>query len=131
MTDLTVAHPVVDWGIDLLAFQPDPLTVAGVQVKGASSGFSVLQQYATQKVIIAHVLDPLGSEPTVCLFSGTEAWSLPGEYVRRGGKASCREPDYGGKYRWSKVTRLLQTMLLEHQATPELWATMFQHATSK
>jgi len=129
MTDLTVAHPAVDWGIDLLAFQPDPLTVAGVQVKGASSGLTVWQKYATQNVIIAHVLDPLGDDPTVCLFTGAEAWRLPLEYVERGGRATDHDPDGGGTYRWASVTRLLCEILLDRRATPERWNALFQSVT--
>lgn len=130
MTELTTAQPATDWGIDLLVFEPDPLTVAGVQVKGAASGLTVYRKYARQNVLIAHVLEPLGDDPTVCLLSGDEAWSLPEEYARRGGRASDHLPDHD-TYRWASVTRLLRRLLTERRATPERWVELFERCRTR
>lgn len=130
MTDLTTAYPSTDWGIDLLVFRPDPLRVAGVQVKGASRGLTVWEKYATQRVIIAYVIDPLGESPTVCLLTGADAWNLPYEYIERGGRASDHDVNNYG-YRWASVTVKLRELLLTRQATPERWESLFEEVSAR
>jgi len=79
--------PVVDHGVDLLAYQVDPFRVAKIQVKGATRDLKVFRQYSLAPMIMSYVLDPLGAADVV-LLTGEQAWNLPIDYVAHGGKAS-------------------------------------------
>lgn len=129
-TELVTAQPVADFGIDLLAFRPEPFGVIPVQVKGAKSGFTVWGKYSQSPVIMAYVLDPLDDAPSVCIMSGQEAWGLPFEYVERGGRAKGHDVD-NLSYRWASATRLLRTMLRERSASRERWALLFEEVRAK
>jgi hypothetical protein len=122
--ELYMAVPVVDHGADLLAYQADPFRVARIQVKGATSGLPVHQQYALSPFIVSYVLDPLDAAD-VFLLSGTEAWDLPAGYIAQGGKAKGYDPDDGWYYHFPRRTRLLISMLAQYAATPERWLELF------
>jgi hypothetical protein len=121
--ELYMAVPVVDHGVDLLAYQVEPFRVARIQVKGTTKGISVYPQYSANPMIMSYVLDPLGAAEVV-LLTGQQAWSLPADYIRRGGKASDYDPD-GPGYRFPHRTRLLSSVLDEHRATPDRWLELF------
>lgn len=122
--ELYMAVPVVDHGADLLAYQADPFRVARVQVKGATDGLPVYQQYALTPFIVSYVLDPLGTAD-VALLTGEQAWSLPADYIAQGGKASDYDQETGGYYHFRSRTRLLCSMLARYAATPERWLELF------
>jgi hypothetical protein len=128
-TEFTMAVPAVDTGgIDLLAFRPAPFKAVPVQVKAASVGLTVWQQYAVPGLLIAYVLDPLSVAANVCLLTGIESWELPRLYVERGGRASDYDAADGYSYRWKRVTGLLDAILAERVATPERWAMLIAQA---
>lgn len=129
-TDLVTATPSADFGIDLLAFRTAPFGVVPIQVKGASSGLTVWGKYARSPLIIAYVIDPLGDAPTTCIMTGDDAWRLPFEYVERGGKAKGHNME-NESYRWPTLTKLLQALLLERQATNERWNTLFEEVRAR
>ena len=74
-------------------------------------------------MIVSYVLDPLGAADVV-LLTGEQAWSLPIDYVARGGAAGDHHPD-NDDYHWRKRPALLSSMLREHLATPEHWLELF------
>jgi hypothetical protein len=119
-TNFIDALPSIDRGIDLLAFRPDPFASIPIQVKGTQSGLKVYSKHSSPELLVAYVLDPLSNNPRVCLMQGCEAWNLPFEYIERGGSASDHSED-NGNYRWASITKLLRTMLLEHEASEERW----------
>jgi len=129
-TDLITASPAVDFGIDLLAFQVNPFGVIPVQVKGAHSGLKVWSKYDEGPIVVAYVLEPLGDAPTVCIMSGHEAWNLPNEYVKRGGRASDHAAE-NDSYRWASVTKLLRNILAEYEATSERWMTLYEEVRAR
>jgi hypothetical protein len=122
--ELYLAVPVVDHGADLLAYQADPFRVARIQVKGATGGLPVFQQYALSPFIVSYALDPLGAADVV-LLPGEQAWNLPAEYIAQGGKASGYDPDDGWYYHFPRRTRLLSRMLEQYEATPGRWLELF------
>lgn len=126
--ELFIAVPVVDQGVDLMAYQADPFRVARIQVKGDTGGLTVFRQYSLTPMIVSYVLDPLG-RADMCLLSGEEAWNLPDEYIRRGGEAGDHHPD-NGNYRWRKRSALLLSMLREYPATPERWLELFNQTAT-
>lgn len=122
------ALPVSDFGIDLLAFRPQPFTAAPVQIKGASAGMTVWNRYGDAPIIMAYVIDPLGDTPLVSIMTGEEAWRLPSDYIARGGKASDHRVT-NASYRWKRVPALLRAMLEEHQATTERWEDLLRRTS--
>ena len=74
--ELFMAVPVVDHGVDLMAYQVGPFRVAKIQVKGATHDLKVFRQYSLTPVIVSYVLDPLGAAD-VALLTGEQAWNLP------------------------------------------------------
>lgn len=119
-----LAVPVVDHGADLLAYQADPFRVARIQVKGATGGLPVFQQYSLSPFIVSYVLDPLGAADVV-LLSGEEAWDLPAGYIAQGGKAKGYDPEEGWYYHFPCRTGLLRSMLAQYEATPARWLELF------
>lgn len=130
LTDLSLAMPLVDHGIDLIAFRPRPFATAGLQVKGAVSGLTVHSKYVAEPVLVSYVLQPLSAEPEVCILTGADAWDLPYEYQRRGGRASDHH-ESNGTYRWPSVTSLLREILAEYRATEGRWASLFEQVRSR
>jgi hypothetical protein len=130
LTDLSLAMPLVDHGIDLIAFRPRPFATAGVQVKGAVSGLTVYSKYVAEPVLISYVLKPLSPAPEVFILTGADAWDLPNEYQRRGGRASDHH-ESNVSYRWNSVTSLLREILDEYQATEERWASLFEQVRAR
>lgn len=126
--ELYMATPVVDHGVDLMAYQVDPFRVAKIQVKGAAHGLTVFRQYSVSAMIVSYVLDPLG-DADVILLTGEQAWNLPVDYVAREGGASDHDPDKPS-YRWPSRTRLLSEMLDEYRATPEHWHELFDRTAT-
>ncbi len=126
--ELFMAVPVVDQGVDLMAYQADPFRVARIQVKGTTDALTVFRQYSLTPMIVSYVLDPLGPAD-VCLLSGEEAWNLPDEYIVRGGKAGDHYPE-NDDYRWKKRPALLSSMLREYPATPERWLELFNRTAT-
>ena len=122
------AVPVVDHGVDLMAYQVDPFRVAKIQVKGATHDLKVFRQHSLTPVIVSYVLDPLGAADVV-LLTGEQAWSLPIDYVARGGAAGDHHPD-NDDYHWRKRPALLSSMLREHLATPERWLELFNQTAT-
>jgi hypothetical protein len=122
--ELYAAVPVVDHGADLLAYQADPFRVARIQVKGATGGLKVFQQYSTIPIIMSYVLDPLVAAGVI-LLTGDQAWNPPAEYIAEGGNASDYGPQDGLNYRFPGRTRLLSSMLDRYAATPERWLEIF------
>ncbi len=59
--ELFMAVPVVDHGVDLLAYQVEPFRVAKIQVKGATQDLKVYRQYSLTPMIVSYVLDPLAA----------------------------------------------------------------------
>ncbi|WP_433709263.1 hypothetical protein ACQP2U_22330 [Nocardia sp. CA-084685] len=124
LTELFLATPVVDQGVDLFVYGVDPFRVAQIQVKGATAGLAVYQQYSQSPIIVSYVLDPLGSADII-LLTGEHAWDLPNEYIEYGGKAGDFGPDYRS-YNWSaRPTRLVE-MLQPYRATRERWLELFE-----
>jgi hypothetical protein len=121
--ELFMAVPVVDHGVDLMAYQVDPFRVARIQVKGSTRDLKVFRQYSLAPMIVSYVLDPLGAADVV-LLTGEQAWNLPIDYITRGGKASDHHPD-NLDYHWRKRPELLESMLGEYLATPERWLELF------
>ena len=126
--ELFMAVPVVDHGGDLVAYQVDPFRVAKIQVKGATDDLKVFRQYSLTPMIVSYVLDPLGAADVV-LLTGGQAWSLPVDYVARGGAASDHYPD-NDHYHWRKRPASLSSMLREHLATPERWLELFNRTAT-
>lgn len=114
------AHPVSDFGTDLVAFRMEPFKAVPVQVKGARSGLTVWRRYGQWPIIMAYVVEPLSDAPLVSIMTGEDAWRLPVEYVARGGRASDHKPT-NDSYRWPSVTGLLRTLLQERTASAERW----------
>jgi hypothetical protein len=96
--ELFMAVPVVDHGVDLMAYQAGPFRVAKIQVKGATHDLKVFRQYSLAPMIVSYVLDPLGAAGVV-LLTGEQAWSLPIDYVARGGAAGGHHPG-NDDYHW-------------------------------
>ena len=59
--ELFMAVPVVDHGVDLLAYQVEPFRVEKIQVKGATQDLKVYRQYSLTPMIVSYVLDPLAA----------------------------------------------------------------------
>ncbi|OMQ23114.1 hypothetical protein [Rhodococcus sp. D-1] len=114
--ELYMALPVVDHGVDLMAYQVDPFRVAKIQVKGSTKGMKVYRQYSESPMIVSYVLDPLGAADVI-LLSGEEAWNLPFEYIARGGNAGDHRAD-NTNYNWARRPRLLESILESYRATP-------------
>ena len=74
--ELSMAVPVADHGVDLMAYQVDPFRVAKIQVKGTTHDLKVFRQYSLTPMIVSYVLDPLGAAD-VALLTGEQAWNLP------------------------------------------------------
>ncbi len=132
---LFVATPLVDEGIDLLAFQSDPLRVLAVQVKGIGlgKGMTVYRKYARHpNLVVAYVVDPLGPDPDIFVMTGSQAWKLPTQYralkKKRGmapGATDHRATN--PTYRWgSGVPKLLVEMLQDFTAEPGHWTDLFE-----
>jgi hypothetical protein len=102
--ELFMAVPVVDHGVDLMAYQADPFRVAKIQVKGATHDLKVFRQYSLTPMIVSYVLDPLGA-------------------------ASDHHPD-NNHYHWKKRPTLLSLMLRDHLATPERWLELFDRTAT-
>jgi hypothetical protein len=130
LTDLSLAMPFVDHGVDLIAFRPHPFAAAGVQVKGAAAGLTVYRKYIDEPVLVAYVLDPLGDEPRVLLYTGEQALNLPIEYVKRGGRAADHDAA-NNTYRWSRIPALLREVLDEALATPQPWESLFERVRAR
>lgn len=128
-TDFIDAAPSIDRGIDLLAFRPDPFTAIPIQVKGTQTGLKVYYKHTSTELLMAYVLDPLDTDPMVCLLTGTEAWNLIEEYKKQGGKAKL--DDDHASYRWSNMTKLLTEMLRQHEATQDRWEQYLTAATNQ
>lgn len=129
-THFVTAQPATDHGIDLLVFQPEPFAVAPIQIKGAERGLKVMSKYAASGIILAYVVDPRGDDPLVSIMTGADAWQLPMEYMREGGKASDYDPD-GESYRWASLTLLLRGLLEQRRASKERWGELFEEVRAK
>ncbi|WP_162909137.1 hypothetical protein [Brevibacterium casei] len=129
-TGFVTAQPATDHGIDLLVFKPEPFAVSPIQVKGAESGLKVMSKCARSPIILAYVVDPRGDDPLVSIMTGIDAWQLPLEYAREGGKASDYNPD-GETYRWARVTTRLRGILELRRASEERWSQLFEEVGAK
>lgn len=129
-TDFVTSLPATDHGIDLLVFKPEPFAVAPLQVKGAESGLKVLSKYVGSPILMAYVIDPRGVDPLVSIMTGDDAWQLPLEYVREGGRASDYDP-HGESYRWPRVTSKLRCLLENRRASRDRWLELFEKVRAR
>lgn len=128
LTDLTTAVPVNDWGVDLIAFAPDPFCAVPIQVKGASRGLKVFRQYSLRRMIVAYVLRPEEVDAQVVIMTGEEAWKLPETYIAAGGRASDHRPS-NEHYRWARVSGLLEELLASKVASRDRWQKLIEQAS--
>lgn len=133
-TSYALAEPKADvYGIDMLAYRAWPLHTIALQVKAAGEpgdGVTTYRKYDQDQLVIAYVHVPLSDTPQITLLTGRQAWRLPQEYQRRGGKATDYDLLASGTYRWPRMTALLAELLAEHAATPQLWDALCTRTSS-